>query len=283
MPAGLAVDSNSDLHLIFRQFKGRLTDMRYRTGSKRHPHAATLSIHLVAECRDLLQRSAAFGSGSTNLFRQHGCTDPSPAGGVKTVFYRNVVVDHHGFDLDALATSQVRRHLKIHDVPRVILYDVKDSFSAVHCLGRLVHLVRSRAGKNRSRTGSIQHPATHKAAVHRFVPAAAAGNNGDFVLNRSVFPNNIVWVQVNFNQVTVSGSKTAHGFKNNVLGGINQFFHVFGGTLLRVNRRGEFLTFRTENLASNSDSWPGNSKGVGVNRLNQPAGTLTSFSKVSIY
>ena len=63
MPAGFAMDSNSNLHLIFRQFKGRLTDMRYRAGSKRHPHAATLTIHLVAESRDLLQRSAAFGSG----------------------------------------------------------------------------------------------------------------------------------------------------------------------------------------------------------------------------
>src|SRR5215472_12876769 len=98
MPAGLAMDSNSDLHLIFRQFKGRLTDMRYRAGSKRHPHAATLSIHLVAESRDLLQRGAAFGSGSTNLFREHGGADSPPTGGVKTVFYRDVVVDNHGFD-----------------------------------------------------------------------------------------------------------------------------------------------------------------------------------------
>ena len=51
-----------------------------------------------------------------------------PGGPISRV--RVVVVDHDGLDVDPRAAAEIRRHLEVHDVARVVLDDVEDAGAA---------------------------------------------------------------------------------------------------------------------------------------------------------
>ena len=99
------------------------------------------------------------------------------------------LVSDDRFDLDALSRRQVRRHLEVQHVARVVLHDVQNACAAVDGLGRLEHLVGRRRREDLARTGGVEHPAPDEPAVHRLVARAAAGDDSDLALHRRIDPH----------------------------------------------------------------------------------------------
>ena len=154
---------------------------------------------------------------------------PRLPGGPEAVFHGDVIIDNDCLDLDALCSGQIRRHLKVQHVAGIILHDVQNTLAAIDCFGRLEHLVRRRTGEYRAGTSGIQHSATDESSVHGFVAAPTSGNQRDLIFHGSVCTGDVIWIGVNLDQIAKSGPKAGNGFENDVLGRINEFFHVLGG------------------------------------------------------
>ena len=116
------------------------------------------------------EMAADLGGGPADLLREHRRADASPPRGVEAVLHGDIVVDHHGLDLDALATGELGGHLEVHHVARVVLDDVKDAGTAVDGLGRVEHLVRRRRREHLAGAGGVEHSGPDEAAVQWFVP-----------------------------------------------------------------------------------------------------------------
>src|SRR5262249_11480108 len=142
----------------------------------------TVGVHLVAKGGDFFKGSACLGGRAADFFSKHGCANPATSGGVKAILDGNVVVNHHGFDLDRLRARKVGGHLKVHHVAGVVLDDVQHSTAAIDRFGRFEHLVGCRTCENRTWAGGIKHAAANEAAMHWFMAASAARHQGDLAL-----------------------------------------------------------------------------------------------------
>src|SRR4051795_3978942 len=166
----LAVDADADLHLVRAEREVRLAGRRRDARRQRHAHAAALVVHVAADVRDVLERLALLGRRAADLLREHGHADAAPAGRIEAVLDGHVVVRHHRRDLDPLGGRELRGHLEVHDVARVVLDDVQDAGPTVHGLRGLVHLVRRGRGEHLARTGGVEHAVADEAALHRLPP-----------------------------------------------------------------------------------------------------------------
>src|SRR5512132_4681046 len=144
LPAGLAVNADSDLHLVVAELERRRACGRHDARRQRHAHAAAVRVHLPAEVGDLLERLLLLRGRAADLLCEHRRSDASPPGRVETVLDGDVVVDHDRLDLDPLTAGELGGHLEVHDVAGVVLHDVHDAGPAVGCFRRLQHLIRRR-------------------------------------------------------------------------------------------------------------------------------------------
>ena len=144
LPARLAVNADTDLHLVVAELEGRRAGRRDDARRQRHPHAAAVRVHLAAEVGDLLQRLLLLRGRSADLLGENGRADAAPSGRVEAVLHGDVVVDHDRLHLDPLAAGELGGHVEVHDVAGVVLDDVHHAGAAVDGLRRLDHLIRRR-------------------------------------------------------------------------------------------------------------------------------------------
>jgi hypothetical protein len=64
--------------------------------------------------------------------------------------------------------------------------------------------------------------------VHRLVATSASGNERDLIFHGSVCADDVVRIGVDFDQIAKRGLQAGDGFENDILGGIDEFFHVWG-------------------------------------------------------
>jgi hypothetical protein len=84
-------------------------------------------------------------------------------------------------------------------------------------------------------------PMPTKSAVHRFVTAAATGDEGDLAGDRGVGPVNIVRFIVNLQHVRVGGGHPFQLFFDDVRNSIDQFFHGFSSRIWAGFLKGDAL------------------------------------------
>ena len=190
------MDADPDLHLVVAELEGRLPGRRDDARGQRHAHASTVGVHLSAQLGHFGQVAPFFGRRSADLLRQHRGADAAPPCGVEAVLHCDVVVDHDGLDLDALAAGELGRHLEVHHVTRVVLDDVKHSGAAVHGLRRVEHLVRGRRREHLAGAGCVEHPWSDEAAVHRLVARAPARDEPHLALHRGIGADDHVRVEL---------------------------------------------------------------------------------------
>ena len=176
-----AVDADADLHLVVRQHEPRFACGRDRAGGDRRTHGAHVVDHPLSCGLDLLQRGALFRLGPGDLMDKKGSGDAAPSRGVQAVLDGDVVVRDDVIHQDPLVARQVRRHLEIHDVARVVLHDHQDALLVRDGLDALQDLIRGRGCEDGPGHGAIQHPLAHKPDVGGLVPAAAAADQRDLI------------------------------------------------------------------------------------------------------
>src|ERR1700683_2324396 len=203
--------------------------MRHDTRCQRHPHASAVRVNLVTKSGGLFQGAALFGGSPYDFLRYYGGANSTSARGIKTVFDRDVVIDDHSLNLNAFAAGEVGCHLEVHYVAGVVLDDMQHAFAAVHRLGSLMHLVWSRTRKDRSGTSGVQHSFANKPSMHRLVAAATAGYNANLALDRGIRSNDVIRVEMDLDQIGICGAEAGDRFENDVLGGIDELFHIKGG------------------------------------------------------
>ena len=145
---------------------------------------------------------------------------------IRTVRVLNghVVVDHHLRYGNAVRRQKIGRHLEVHDVARVVLHDKEDALTAVHGLGRLVHLIGSGRGEHFAGAGRVEHTVPHVPSVKRFVPAAAAGEDGNLFLGR-VGPQDSLDRRVELHQTGMRRGETGERFDDDVIHFVEELFH----------------------------------------------------------
>ena len=82
--------------------------------------------------------------------------------------------------------QQLGGGLKIQDVAGIVFDNQQDAFAAVNLHRAFKHFVRRRRGEDFPRTGAGEHALADIAAVHRFMSAAAAGEQGHLASHRRV-------------------------------------------------------------------------------------------------
>ncbi|MNN39208.1 hypothetical protein D3C81_1532380 [compost metagenome] len=80
-------------------------------------------IQFATQCGTRFQRVSALGSRADQFFNQHGIRNTATSGGIQAIFYRYVVVNNHGRDLDAAFVQQLGSGFKIQNVTGVIFDD----------------------------------------------------------------------------------------------------------------------------------------------------------------
>ena len=76
--------------------------------------------------------------------------------------------------------------------------------------------------------------------------AAATGNNADLTLNRCISSDDVVRVEMELYKIGKCGAEAGHGLENDVLGGINEFFHNNGGVDDPGKARSQSTSSRTK-------------------------------------
>ena len=71
-----------------------------------------------------------------------------------------------------------------------------------------------------------RHARPDEAAVHRLVPAAAAGEDGDLALHRGVGAQDHVWIDLHAETVRVGGCDPLEGLLHDLLGIVDQLLHA---------------------------------------------------------
>ena len=184
--ARLAVNADAELHLVIFQRKGGLPGSRYGAGAEGDTNRVAEIVQAAAQFSAGFQRVAALGGGADQFFDQYGVGDAATTGGIEAVFHRHVVVDHHGGDFNAALMQQLGGGLKIQDVAGIVFDNQQDAFAAVNLHRAFKHFVRRRRGEDFPRTGAGEHALADIAAVHRFMSAAAAGEQGHLASHRRV-------------------------------------------------------------------------------------------------
>ena len=200
------MDADADFHFVVAQLKGGLAGRRHGAGSQGHAHAAAVAVGLAGQIGALVEVVTGFGCRAHDFLDQHGGADAATPGRVETVFHGYVVIDEDVLDRNAVRVGQLGRGLEIEHVAGVILDQEQDACAAVDGLGGFIHLIRRGRGEDFAGAGGIEHAHAHKAAVHRFVAAAAAGYDGHFAGHRRVGTIDIVRFEVDFQQVGMRGS-----------------------------------------------------------------------------
>ena len=177
-PARLAVDADSDLHLVVGQVERRLPGGRHRARGERHAHAAAGLVHPARHRGHAGEVATLVGGCAGELLDQHGDADAPPARRVEAVLHGDVVVRHHRDDLDAgVSGGELGGHLEVHDVAGVVLHDVQHAGAAVDAARRFEHLVGHRRGEHLARARGVEHAGSDEPAVQRLVPGPAAGQH----------------------------------------------------------------------------------------------------------
>jgi hypothetical protein len=86
-------------------------------------------------------------------------------------------------------------------------------------------LVRGRGSEHLAGTGSVEHASTHEPAVHRFMTAAASGQDGDFALHRRVCADHVSRFQADMQQIRVRRGHPHQKLAAQVAGIVDQLFH----------------------------------------------------------
>src|SRR5204863_8958924 len=166
------------------------------------------------------------GRRSADLLGEHRGADAAPPCGIQAVLHGDVVVDHHGLDLDVLAAGEVGGHLEVHHVARVVLDDVEHSGAAVHGLRRIEHLVGRRRREHLARTGGVEHPEPDEAPMHRLVAWASARDEPDLALHRGIGANDHVRIELDAHEVGVGRCEALQCLGDDVVWFVDQLLHV---------------------------------------------------------
>ena len=103
-----------------------------------------------------------------------------------------------------------------------------DTRAAVDRLRRGEHLVGHGRGEDLTGTGRIEHSAADEPAVERLVTRAAAGDEGDLALDRRVFPEHDLVVEVDAQQLAVRGREAGERLLDDVVWCVDELLHGDG-------------------------------------------------------
>src|SRR5215207_1997237 len=82
LDAGLAVDADPDLHLVFADVEDGLAALGRDAASQSHPHRAHVPVDPLGELFNPRQVRAVVGGGGADLVHQDGAGDPTPPTGI---------------------------------------------------------------------------------------------------------------------------------------------------------------------------------------------------------
>ena len=179
VPARLAVDADADLHLVGGQVEGRPARGGNGAGGQRHTHGAAVLVDPVRDGGHRIQVASLLGGGTHDLLQQHRQADAPASRGVQRVLDGNVVGDHHRRHAHASVGGQLRRHLEVHDIARVVLHDVQPPRTRLSAGGGGQHLVGGRGGEHLAYASRIQHPGPDETAMQWLMAGATPGDHRD--------------------------------------------------------------------------------------------------------
>ena len=178
------MDANAKFHFVFGEGEGRLACGGDGTGAEGNADAVALVVEAAAKRGERGEVIAATGGGAEQFFQQHRTGNATAAGGVEAVFHRDVIVGQDEGDFRAHVVQQLSGGFKIEDVAGVVFDEQQHALAAIDRLRAGDDLIRRRRGEDFARHRTIKHPVADKAAVHRFVAAATAGNQRNFARKR---------------------------------------------------------------------------------------------------
>lgn len=202
----------------------RLAGGRNGAGAQGDADRVAEVVKLAPQFSACCQRVAALGGRAHQFFNQHGIGHAAPSGGIEAVFYRHIVIDYHGGDLDAAFVQQLGGGFKVKNIASVVFNNQQHAFAAVDVHGALKHFIRRRGGENFPRTGPGKHALANISAVHRLMTAAAAGKQRYFPGHRCIGAGDVDRIMMQ-RQFRVRFCQARQLFTQDIFDTVNQFFH----------------------------------------------------------
>src|SRR5882672_4380284 len=167
------MNTDSHLHLVVTELKGRPADGGNGATGEGDPHRASHLVHALSQARQGSETVSALCCGPYHLLYHRCAGNAAASHGVLRSFNGDIIVYD---ECAALLGVHFGPKREIHDIACVVLHYEEHAAAAVDCFGRGQHLVWRRRSKHVSRAGGIQHSAADKSDVQRLVAAATAGN-----------------------------------------------------------------------------------------------------------
>lgn len=222
----LAVNADAELQLTRRQIERGGALGRCGDGAESHPETPRGLVHLPGDGLHPFQRGALVGRGPGDLLdEQGGARAPAPRR-EEAVGHGHVVIDQYPGDPETLVLGELRGHLEVQHVARVVLDDEQHPRPAVDRGGGPHHLVRHGRGEHLSGAGRGEHPGPDEPRVQRLVPGAAAGDQRHLPGHGRVTPYDDPVLDVH-GQLGVGGGHTAQCVRDNGFGDVDQHPHGY--------------------------------------------------------
>ena len=231
--ARLAVDTDTDLDLIFCQIKARLARCGNCAGIDGHTHGANICNDLLCDAFYISKRSAGFSAGTCKLMYEDRAGDTAASRRPCTVLNSDVVRNNDLIYFDILITSHIGSHLKVHNIACVVLDYKKNALTAVSSLDCLIDLIRCGGCEDSARNSGIQHSLAYKAAVCRLMSAAAAGYQSDLSLGTACTNKNLQTFKT-LNIVRIRSGHAIKHFIDDIVDLVNQFLHDDNSSFIKT-------------------------------------------------
>ena len=233
--AGLAMDADTDFHLVLTDFEAGLASSGNGAGSQSSAHGTDVVDDLLCNSLDFFQRCAFFSLSTGDLVDEDGTSNAAAAGGVQGVLNSDVVVGNNACALDAVALSHFSGHFEVHDVTGVVLDDQQNASVGSNSADSTLNLVRSGRGEDSACNSSVQHALANVAAVCGLVTGTTAGDQGNlaFLL---LSANQHVEVGQLLQMVGMGLGDAFQHFQFYVLDRIDEFLHKLVPPYNNLNR-----------------------------------------------
>gem|GEM_PF-4442558 len=222
--AGLAVDPDPEFDLVLGQVERRLALFGRNAGRERHPHGADIVDDLLGDSLDLVEVRALGGFRARGLVDEDRPADPAPARSIERILDSDIVVDDNRGDIGALHLDHLDGGLEVHHVALVVLDYRQYPLAAVAGGDECLELVGGRRGEHVAGGRAVEHPVADIAAVGRLVAAAAAGDDGDRVVDGRVVTHQYLCIGEP-PHARIGGGHPVEHFVDHIVGVVDQFLH----------------------------------------------------------
>ena len=224
--ARLAVNAHAKFHFVIGEGEGRLARGGYGASAEGDADAVALVVEAASQGGKAGQVIAAPRRCAQQFFQQYGAGDATPPGGVEAVFHRDVVIGEDESDFRAHVMQQFGGGFKIENVAGVIFDQQQHALTAIYRLRASDDLIRRGRGENFARHRAVEHAVADKTAVHRLMPAAAAGNQRDLARKRRITAGNEDRIAVQA-QFRMRGDEALQLFIQDRFHLVDELFHHF--------------------------------------------------------